>query len=59
MKTFNYGWVGSEIVEFGEIDVSGLSSEAIENIKHNGLTLSLDTSSYYAGSFCLDSIYIL
>ena len=59
VKTFNYGWVGSEIVEFGEIDVSGLSSEAIENIKHNGLTLSLDTSSYYAGSFCLDSIYIL
>lgn len=59
VKTFTYGWVGSEIVEFGEIDVSGLSSEVIDNIKEKGLTLSLDTKNYYYGSFCLDSIYIL
>lgn len=57
VKTFNYGWVGSEIVEFGEIDVSGLSSEAIENIKNNGLTLS--RGQYEGYSFYLDSIYIL
>lgn len=57
VKTFNYGWAGSEIVEFGEIDVSELSSEAIENIKNNGLTLS--RGQYEGSSFYLDSIYIL
>ena len=59
VKTFTYYYANSEIVAYEEIDKSSLSSEVIDNIKEKGLTLSLDTNSYYAGSFCLDSIYIL